>query len=72
MNDTKTETTLKVGDRAMFVGTVHGKKCNFPVVIREQNPHVPACFAVDAVFADNVGYTPDNWVHVIYLEPIAR
>lgn len=62
MND-KT-TAFKVGQRAMYVGERFGKKCNFPVVLREQNPHVPECFGVDAVFADNVGYTPDNWVHV--------
>lgn len=55
--------SFKVGERAQFVGVVNGKQCNFPVVLREQNPHVPECFGVDAVFADNVLYTPDNWCH---------
>ncbi len=63
---------FKVGDRAMYVGERFGKKCNFPVVLREQNPHVPECFGVDAVMAHNVGYTPDNWVHVRDLAPMPK
>lgn len=61
------KTTFKVGQRAQYVGVQFGKKCNFPVVIREINPH-GEWYAVDAVFADNVGYTPDNWCSLRDLE----